>query len=95
MNVWNFDYANLQERLLGAALGSMLTGVVVLEQRKRIYKSISENQSRFSPQSQVGFNRFDLSSLSQLSFLIEELLPLPKRFIRPLNFVIFTLFYHL
>ncbi|XP_009602656.1 uncharacterized protein [Nicotiana tomentosiformis] len=42
-----------QERLLGAALGGMLTGVVVLEQRKRIYKSISENQSRFFPQSKT------------------------------------------
>ncbi|XP_059314635.1 uncharacterized protein LOC132065323 isoform X2 [Lycium ferocissimum] len=42
-----------QERLLGAALGSVLTGVVVLEQRKSIYKSISENQSRFSSHSQT------------------------------------------
>lgn len=45
----------MQERLLGAALGTVLTSVVVFEQRKSIYKSISENQSRFSPQSQVCF----------------------------------------
>ncbi|CAN4119337.1 unnamed protein product [Withania somnifera] len=41
-----------QERLLGAALGSALTGVLVFEQRRSIYKSISQNQSGFSPQSQ-------------------------------------------
>ncbi|KAA8550401.1 hypothetical protein F0562_002085 [Nyssa sinensis] len=33
-----------QERVLGAALGSILTGVLVFEQRKSIYKSISGNQ---------------------------------------------------
>ncbi|KAJ8551883.1 hypothetical protein K7X08_028326 [Anisodus acutangulus] len=46
-----------QERLLGAALGSVLTGVVVLEQRKNIYKSISENQSQTTvhiPQKESG-----------------------------------------
>ncbi|KAG7036903.1 hypothetical protein SDJN02_00523, partial [Cucurbita argyrosperma subsp. argyrosperma] len=32
-----------QERLLGAALGSVFVGVVVFEQRKSIYRSISEN----------------------------------------------------
>ncbi|WMV56084.1 hypothetical protein MTR67_049469 [Solanum verrucosum] len=42
-----------QERLLGAALGTVMASVVVFEQRKSIYKSISENQSRFSPQSQI------------------------------------------
>ncbi|KAL3325010.1 hypothetical protein AABB24_038893, partial [Solanum stoloniferum] len=42
-----------QERLLGAALGAGMASVVVFEQRKSIYKSISENQSRFSPQSQA------------------------------------------
>ncbi|XP_011089902.1 uncharacterized protein LOC105170713 [Sesamum indicum] len=30
-----------QERLLGAALGTVLTGVVIFEQRKSIYNSIS------------------------------------------------------
>ncbi|CAN4120312.1 unnamed protein product [Withania somnifera] len=38
-----------QERLLGFALGSVLTGVVVFEQRR----CISKNHSRFSPQSQT------------------------------------------
>ncbi|XP_057954882.1 uncharacterized protein LOC131148937 [Malania oleifera] len=42
-----------QERLLGAALGSILTGVVVFEQRRRIYRSISENESQFVSQSQT------------------------------------------
>ncbi|KAF5744707.1 hypothetical protein HS088_TW07G00286 [Tripterygium wilfordii] len=41
-----------QERLLGAALGIALAGVVVFEQRKCIYKSISDNQSQFSDQFQ-------------------------------------------
>ncbi|CAA2997680.1 uncharacterized protein LOC111369934 [Olea europaea subsp. europaea] len=35
-----------QERLLGAALGSILTGVVIFEQRKSIYESISQTQSQ-------------------------------------------------
>ncbi|PIN15044.1 hypothetical protein CDL12_09847 [Handroanthus impetiginosus] len=33
-----------QERLLGAALGSILTGVVIFEQRRSIYRSISDTQ---------------------------------------------------
>ncbi|KAL3849439.1 hypothetical protein ACJIZ3_011321 [Penstemon smallii] len=33
-----------QERLLGAALGSILTGMVIFEHRKSIYKSISDNK---------------------------------------------------
>ncbi|KAL6575829.1 hypothetical protein OROHE_000810 [Orobanche hederae] len=36
-----------QERLLGAALGSILTGVVIFEQRRSIYRSISP--SEFQP----------------------------------------------
>ncbi|CAA2967101.1 Hypothetical predicted protein [Olea europaea subsp. europaea] len=36
----------VQERLLGAALGSILTGVVIFEQRKSIYESISQTQSQ-------------------------------------------------
>ncbi|KAL0436434.1 UNVERIFIED_CONTAM: hypothetical protein Sradi_0351300 [Sesamum radiatum] len=35
-----------QERLLGAALGSILTGIVISEQRKSIYKSISDTQTQ-------------------------------------------------
>ncbi|KAA8544046.1 hypothetical protein F0562_021777 [Nyssa sinensis] len=42
-----------QERLLGAALGSIFTGIVVFEQRKSIYKSISENQSQSVAQAQM------------------------------------------
>ncbi|XP_014493545.1 uncharacterized protein LOC106755843 isoform X2 [Vigna radiata var. radiata] len=37
-----------QERLLGASLGVVLTGVVVFEQRRYIYASISQNQSQLS-----------------------------------------------
>ncbi|KAJ9698124.1 hypothetical protein PVL29_007292 [Vitis rotundifolia] len=40
-----------QERLLGAALGSIFTGVIVFEQRKCIYKSIADTQSQLDPQS--------------------------------------------
>ncbi|KAM7496731.1 hypothetical protein LguiA_021145 [Lonicera macranthoides] len=36
-----------QERLLGAALGSIFMGVLVFEQRKMIYKSIAENHPQF------------------------------------------------
>ncbi|KAK7312564.1 hypothetical protein VNO77_36511 [Canavalia gladiata] len=39
-----------QERLLGASLGVVLTGVVVLEQRRYIYASISNTQSHHHPQ---------------------------------------------
>ncbi|KAK7262313.1 hypothetical protein RJT34_29880 [Clitoria ternatea] len=34
-----------QERLLGASLGVVLTGVIVLEQRRYIYSSISNSKS--------------------------------------------------
>lgn len=47
---------NTQERLLGAALGSMLTGVVVFEQRRSIYKTVSDTQSQLFPHSQVKFS---------------------------------------
>ncbi|KAJ8651140.1 hypothetical protein MRB53_004163 [Persea americana] len=40
-----------QERLLGAALGGIFMGVIVLEQRKGIYALISENQ----PQKKAGY----------------------------------------
>ncbi|GLT65497.1 hypothetical protein SLA2020_379270 [Shorea laevis] len=43
-----------QERLLGAALGSALAGIVVIEQRKRIYDSISD-ESKLAAQSKVHF----------------------------------------
>ncbi|XP_031247335.1 uncharacterized protein LOC116105055 isoform X2 [Pistacia vera] len=35
-----------QERLLGAVLGSVVTGLIVFEQRKRIYESIADDQSQ-------------------------------------------------
>ncbi|KAF8397685.1 hypothetical protein HHK36_016606 [Tetracentron sinense] len=41
-----------QERLLGAALGSIFTGIIVFEQRKSIYSLISENQSQHIAQYQ-------------------------------------------
>ncbi|XWS74278.1 hypothetical protein CRYUN_Cryun02cG0201300 [Craigia yunnanensis] len=41
-----------QERLLGAALGCALTGIVVFAQRKRIYESIADHQSQLASQSQ-------------------------------------------
>lgn len=42
-----------QERLLGAALGALFTGALVFEQRRRIYKSISENEAQFASLTQV------------------------------------------
>ncbi|KAL7611668.1 uncharacterized protein LOC111899877 [Lactuca sativa] len=33
-----------QERLLGAALGSVFAGAVIFEQRRDIYKTIAQNQ---------------------------------------------------
>lgn len=42
-----------QERLLGAALGSAFVGLVVFEQRKRIYESISADRNQLDSQSQV------------------------------------------
>ncbi|XP_058101767.1 uncharacterized protein LOC131245965 isoform X1 [Magnolia sinica] len=39
-----------QERLLGAALGAIFTGVVVFEQRRSIYSLISQNQPQIEVQ---------------------------------------------
>ncbi|KAI3705465.1 hypothetical protein L1987_75703 [Smallanthus sonchifolius] len=39
-----------QERLLGAALGSVFSGVVIFEQRRYIYKTIAQNKP---PKSQM------------------------------------------
>lgn len=44
-----------QERFLGAALGAIFTGAVVFEQRRRIYKSIAENDAQFASHPQVYF----------------------------------------
>lgn len=38
-----------QERLLGAALGSILTGAVIFEQRRSIYKSIYHSEPQPTP----------------------------------------------
>ncbi|KNA12850.1 hypothetical protein SOVF_122010 isoform B [Spinacia oleracea] len=51
-----------QERLLGAALGSALTAVVVFENRRNIYKTISENNAKFDNHSQVKRPIFETKS---------------------------------
>ncbi|XP_018819433.1 uncharacterized protein LOC108990043 isoform X1 [Juglans regia] len=58
-----------QERLLGAALGSIFTGVVVFEQRRSIYKSISDNQAQSDVLSQVREPIFGKQSRSQFAHL--------------------------
>ncbi|GMY10342.1 hypothetical protein FCV25MIE_05581 [Fagus crenata] len=58
-----------QERLLGAALGSILTGIVVFEQRKSIYKSISDNQSQSATHPQMREPIFGKRSRSELAHL--------------------------
>ncbi|GMP98740.1 hypothetical protein CsSME_00046511 [Camellia sinensis var. sinensis] len=58
-----------QERLLGAALGSVFTGIVVLEQRRRIYKSISDTQSQFTTHSQMGEPIFEKRSRLDIAHL--------------------------
>ncbi|GJU02425.1 hypothetical protein Tco_1112763 [Tanacetum coccineum] len=40
-----------QERVLGAALGTALTGLIVFQQRKDIYDTIAKNQPK--PKSQM------------------------------------------
>lgn len=62
-----------QERLLGAALGTVVASVMVFEQRKSIYKSIAEHQSRFSPQSQVGCSLLDSAWCSFLWYLASKI----------------------
>ncbi|CAK9143241.1 unnamed protein product [Ilex paraguariensis] len=58
-----------QERLLGAALGSIFTGVVVFAQRRSIYGTIAENQSQITPQSQMGEPIFGEKSHFELAQL--------------------------
>ncbi|KAB2081067.1 hypothetical protein ES319_A05G107200v1 [Gossypium barbadense] len=58
-----------QERLLGAALGTALTGIVVFEQRKRIYESISDHQSQLASQSQIKEPIFGKKSRSEFALL--------------------------
>ncbi|XP_030447800.1 uncharacterized protein LOC115670629 [Syzygium oleosum] len=42
-----------RERLLGAALGGTLAGAIVLEERKRIYRSVSDDRSRLAAHAQT------------------------------------------
>ncbi|XP_062091451.1 uncharacterized protein LOC133797540 [Humulus lupulus] len=56
-----------QERLLGATLGSILTGIVVFEQRRKIYRSISDTQPQLSSQFQVGEPIFGKETRSELA----------------------------
>ncbi|GMI81845.1 hypothetical protein like AT2G28430 [Hibiscus trionum] len=58
-----------QERLLGAALGTALTGIVVYEQRKRIYESIPDHQSQLDAQSQMKEKIFGKKSRSEFALL--------------------------
>lgn len=53
----------MQERLLGAALGSAFAGIVVFEQRKSIYRSISDPQHQLPSQ-------FHVNPLSDFIFRI-------------------------
>lgn len=46
----------LQERLLGAALGSVFAGAVIFEQRRDIYKTIAQNQPAKSQVISHGFS---------------------------------------
>ncbi|KAL5565669.1 hypothetical protein UlMin_028833 [Ulmus minor] len=58
-----------QERLLGAALGSVFTGIVVFEQRKSIYKSISDTHPQLPSQCQITEPIFGKKSRSELACL--------------------------
>nr|GEX50487.1 hypothetical protein CTI12_AA304510 [Tanacetum cinerariifolium] len=51
-----------QERVLGAALGSAFTGLIVFQQRKDIYDTIAKNQPK--PKSQINSSEcVDISNL--------------------------------
>ncbi|KAK9940140.1 hypothetical protein M0R45_016814 [Rubus argutus] len=58
-----------QERLLGAALGSILTGVVVFEQRRSIYNSTSGTKRESVAQSQMREPIFGRKSRSEFAHL--------------------------
>ncbi|KAJ4977585.1 hypothetical protein NE237_008365 [Protea cynaroides] len=58
-----------QERLLGAALGSILTGIVVFEQRRSIYSLISENQPQYNPHPQMQEPIFGKKTRMELAHL--------------------------
>ncbi|KAG6417631.1 hypothetical protein SASPL_119815 [Salvia splendens] len=57
-----------QERLLGAALGSLLTGSVVFQQRRSIYKSINQ----YEPQEVGTGESKSKSKIRGSSYLLEE-----------------------
>ncbi|XP_050370527.1 uncharacterized protein LOC126788568 [Argentina anserina] len=58
-----------QERLLGAALGCIFTGIVVFEQRRSIYTSISATKSEPISQSQMREPIFGMKSRSEFAHL--------------------------
>ncbi|XP_042501358.1 uncharacterized protein LOC122079166 [Macadamia integrifolia] len=58
-----------QERLLGAALGSIFTGIIVFEQRKSIYSLISENQSHYKSHPQMQEPKFGKKTRMELAHL--------------------------
>ncbi|XP_043692243.1 uncharacterized protein LOC122642731 isoform X2 [Telopea speciosissima] len=55
-----------QERLLGAALGSIFTGMIVFEQRRSIYGLISENQPEYKPPQEPMFGKKTRVELAHL-----------------------------
>ncbi|KAF4392320.1 hypothetical protein G4B88_005279 [Cannabis sativa] len=59
-----------QERLLGAALGSIFTGMVVFEQRRSIYKSISDTQPQLNSQFQACRPRYLVVMLRVARFMV-------------------------
>ncbi|KAI3793741.1 hypothetical protein L1987_36363 [Smallanthus sonchifolius] len=52
-----------QERLLGAALGTVFSGVIIFEQRRDIYRTISQNQPPKSQMKEatVSRNKFEFA----------------------------------
>ncbi|XP_071734862.1 uncharacterized protein [Rutidosis leptorrhynchoides] len=58
-----------QERLLGAALGSLFSGVVIFEQRRDIYKTIAPKQSQIKspiPRKKFEFAHYWNKSVDQI-----------------------------
>ena len=61
----------MQERLLGAAAGSIVTAIVVFDQRRSIYSSISGTKPESAAQYQVTLIQFD--ALATVLVVIETL----------------------
>lgn len=55
--------------MLGAALGSIFTGVFVIEQRRNMYKTILNNEAQVVPQSQIREPIFGKKSRLEFSHL--------------------------